>query len=637
LKSKIKIGLVAFGLICLISIFSVVIDERRSFNTTLKNDNEFQLKSAAGRWADPISIPVGDAPWGTSIGDANNDGYNDIVNTNFWDHNISIHLWNPSLGEWSPQIKKPVGTRPASAVIGDANNDGYNDIVTANPLSHDLSIILWNSTTEDWDPQIRITTGDVPQFGVIEDANNDGYNDLVTILPNSDQVAIVLWNPSANDWILPIYRTIGDESSSLFVGDANNDGYNDIVTADGYPDTVSFLLFNPVSGDWDPVITRPVGLRPEAVFVADVNNDGYNDVVTANAHTEDVSILIWNSVAADWDPEIRLPLGSDYHNYSHIFVGDANNDGYNDIVTANERGHDITLLLWNPYKNNWDGYYRIYLGGGPIGMFIGDANNDGYNDLVVGNAGADRIDILLWVPPSLSVDIVDQSFSTIEFTLTLHIYNEIGQGIDSAEIQMCWNGIDVSADVLNLSNGLYFISLEPITVILGEEPILLNMTISVDGYEDTYFETDIAVFKFLNVEITEHSYSLDHFNFTFFIFNEAEQGINSAIIQMWWNGSDVSSDVVNLGNGFYFASLETITVIPGEDPILLDMIILVDGYQDKHFEIYIAVDPDTLVKDGEDHAEEFPLAIVIIVVASVAGGLGGVTIALLRKRRQISK
>ena len=104
---------------------------------------------------------------------------------------------------------------------------------------------------------------------------------------------------------------------------------------------------------------------------------------------------------------------------------------------------------------------------------------------------------------------------------------------------------------------------------------------------------------------------------------------------MWWNGINVSANFQNLGDGIYFISLGPITVAPGEDPILLKMAISASGYEDKDFETYIAVDPDTLEKGPA----EFPLLILIIAITSIAGGVGvaGVALFLLRKRKRISE
>ncbi|MHA1191804.1 MAG: hypothetical protein ACTSP9_05845 [Promethearchaeota archaeon] len=165
------------------------------------------------------------------------------------------------------------------------------------------------------------------------------------------------------------------------------------------------------------------------------------------------------------------------------------------------------------------------------------------------------------------------------------------------------------------------------------------MTISASGYEDKYFETYLAVepteiTKLLQVEISEHFYSLEHFILTFFVCNEVEQGINSATIQVWWNGVDVSSSVINLGNGIYFISLEPITVAPGEDPILLNMTISATGFEDKYFETEIAVDPATLQKGDEGPTGEFPLTLIIVISVISAGVIIGlVSIYWLRRRK----
>ncbi|MFX1376080.1 MAG: nitrous oxide reductase family maturation protein NosD [Promethearchaeota archaeon] len=156
------------------------------------------------------------------------------------------------------------------------------------------------------------------------------------------------------------------------------------------------------------------------------------------------------------------------------------------------------------------------------------------------------------------------------------------------------------------------------------------------AYKDVIVIKDTSAFQ-LYVEISEHSYSLEHFNLTFFVFDETIQGTDSATIQMWWNGVDVSDSVINLGNGFYFVSLEPITVAPGENPILLSIIISADGYQDKFFETYIAVDPDTLIKDTKKLTEEFPFVIIIAITSTVGGiGVAGSTFFLLRRRKRTS-
>ncbi|MEE9378368.1 MAG: right-handed parallel beta-helix repeat-containing protein [Candidatus Lokiarchaeia archaeon] len=245
--------------------------------------------------------------------------------------------------------------------------------------------------------------------------------------------------------------------------------------------------------------------------------------------------------------------------------------------------------------------------------------------------------------PRLFIETITQSFSTPEFYVIINISSQcIGLDILISSLNAWWNGIEVSpADITDLGNSLYNISLIPIYVNSGGAPILLNMRISVPHHKVKYFETYIAVeppeiaVKLLQVEITEHSYSLDHFNFTIFVGNETGKAIDSALIQMWWNGTEVSNDIVNLGSGFYFVSLEPITVAPGEDPILLNTTISAEQYQNKTLETYIAVTLDALDNgDGGDGGIKGIGGMPPLII-SVATGIGliGITLYLLHKRK----
>ena len=68
------------------------------------------------------------------------------------------------------------------------------------------------------------------------------------------------------------------------------------------------------------------------------------------------------------------------------------------------------------------------------------------------------------------------------------------------------------------------------------------------------------------------------------------------------------------------------------------MIISANGYQDRHFEMYLAVDHDILDRDVRKPADKIPITIIIIASISIVGILGGGAIFyLLRKRKRISE
>ncbi|MFX1295498.1 MAG: FG-GAP-like repeat-containing protein [Promethearchaeota archaeon] len=384
-------------------------------------------------WNAQITRPVGNTPFGIFIGDANNDGQNDIVIANLNDNNVSILLWNATARDWDPQIIRAVGNAPFSVIIGDANNDGQNDIVTANQNDDNVSILLWNTTAGDWDPQITRAVGYSPYNAFLGDANNDGQNDIVTTIYLSN-ISILLWNTTAGDWDPHITRPVGSFPNSVFIGDANNDGQNDIVASNKNDDNVSILLWNTTAGDWDPQITRAVGDWPWGVYIGDANNDGHNDIVTANWNDDNVSILLWNTTAGDWDPQITRAVGIEPLS---VFVGDANNDGHNDIVSANNNDDNVSILLWNTTTGDWDPQITQPVGDMPYSVYIGDANNDGQNDLATANGADKTVSILLgnripWspmleplIPDPNENGIIELNWSNVLIAPIYYVYRNI--------------------------------------------------------------------------------------------------------------------------------------------------------------------------------------------------------------------
>src|SRR4029079_16036144 len=75
-------------------------------------------------------------------------------------------------------------------------------------------------------------------------------------------------------------------------GDFNGDGRSDVVTTT-FGNSVSVLLSNP-NGTLQPAQQVAIGGNPSSAAVGDVNNDGKRDIVTANTGGADVSVLLGN-------------------------------------------------------------------------------------------------------------------------------------------------------------------------------------------------------------------------------------------------------------------------------------------------------------------------------------------------------
>jgi hypothetical protein len=358
------------------------------YNATRETDN---VRSSDWKLQKTLNVDL--HPYNVYVGDANNDGFNDIITADFWsDREVSILLWNNTIKDWNPLIQRNVGPHPLYAVIADANNDGYNDIIGTNLNNDEVAILLWNNTIQDWDPKITRVVGDECVCVCVGDVNEDGYNDIVTTNVDDDDISILTWNDTLNNWDARIDVLVGNAPQFLSINDANNDAQNEIIVAN-YDSSVSILNWNNISKTWDTEETISVGNTPQSVICDDVNNDGYNDITVAFGNINQVSILLWNEVAGNWNPEIMRDVGI---RAGSVHVGDADNDGYNDIATSSNADDKVSVLCWNETSRNWDPEITRDVGDQPSSVFIDDADNDGKNDIVTSNQADNTVSILSW-------------------------------------------------------------------------------------------------------------------------------------------------------------------------------------------------------------------------------------------------
>jgi len=327
-----------------------------------------------------VTMAVGSDTFSVAIGDADNDGDNDIVTASASSNNVSLIRWNGT--GFDPQVTMAAGSYPISVAIGDADNDGDNDIVTANGSDNNkVSLIRWNGT--GFDPYITMAVGSYPISVAIGDADNDGDNDIVTANAGSNNVSLIRWNGAGFD--PHVTMAVSSNTFSVAIGDADNDGDNDIVTANDDSNNVSLIRWN--GTDFDPQITMTVGDSPRSVYIGDADNDGDNDIVTANYGSGNVSLICWNGTG--FDPQVTMSVGSSPRS---VAIGDADNDGDNDIVTAN--AGNVSLIRWNGIE--FDPQVTAAAGSTPHSVAIGDADNDGDNDIVTANGDSNNVSLIRW-------------------------------------------------------------------------------------------------------------------------------------------------------------------------------------------------------------------------------------------------
>jgi Big-like domain-containing protein/VCBS repeat protein len=197
-----------------------------------------------------------------------------------------------------------------------------------------------------------------------------------------------------------MYDSGGLSASRLTVGDLNGDGNPDLVVANEYPgDAVHVLLGNGDGTFQAPVEYSPGPLvsNPWSVAIGDVNGDDHPDLIVGNFseyvddHWGSVGVLLGNGDGT-FQPVVNYKPGG-CGTFS-VAIGDVNNDGKPDIVTANWYaalascgGHYgmVGVLL-----GNGDGTFQApvsYSSGGyeAYSVAMADVNSDEKPDLLVAN------------------------------------------------------------------------------------------------------------------------------------------------------------------------------------------------------------------------------------------------------------
>ncbi len=441
-----------------------------------------------------------------------------------------------------------------------------------------------NGTIEFW---LRITdSGEVYQMGCL--GPNGGPGPTFKIVNNkwrySHSGATGTWS-DINNLPAPLNNTWMHITLEFECG---NGGYKGLA-----PDTYRIIM-NENSSEDLPFRYETVNLTTFYVSTGiDFFHDNYRVYIDAVGYSWDVHYEIGDNKNEGLLLDFTLPIELDWIGYS--LDGQPNRTILGDIVIPflEDGNHSIQIFGRNPHN-------KIIKS--PVRHFITDAN-----------------------APSASISFNPYKGDKIVNQTTLFAINaddDAGSGIDTIKYKLNnteWLDYKDPFDLNYYAPGLYNL-LYYATDLAGHAGEVQNITI------------ELLRVSIIDIDILDHMYSIEVFNITLFLCNEFGKGINSATIQSWWDGNQVSqSDITNLGGGLYVLSLTPITVAPGGDRILLNMTITAEDCFAKYYKTYLAVDPDSIDKgppfssskgDDKDDNEKKgvdPTIPLIILGISIAG------------------
>jgi len=312
-----------------------------------------------------------DSGFGTSLVslDFNHDGYDDlVVCAAFYGYlypstpsrgKVYVYYGGPNFSAVTPPAITLEGTytgtsgRKIGSIynIGDVNGDGFDDtglVYLVPVIGRDYTIkfdIIWGvSYGQETVSEGEASMSYISSMHGIGDINNDGYDDFTTgfsgppINANYNLIRLYYGN-QAGDLSSPVTMIQTSEQIthiSVPLGDMNDDGYDDFM---GYISISGMHVW--LGGPGINYSTPSLDLSPawygggsvRALVFGDFNNDGYSDVIGADNVEKKFSLWLGRQNVNGTSDFIYHRPGSTNFGYS-LAAGDYNADGYDDIAVS---------------------------------------------------------------------------------------------------------------------------------------------------------------------------------------------------------------------------------------------------------------------------------------------------------------
>jgi hypothetical protein len=344
-----------------------------------------------------VKFPTGSRPSAVAIGDINNDGKNDVVmSTSYYfdaanDYHIFLFIQNSSgqlelSGKY--RTSGSYNRAPDTIDIGDVNNDGLNDVVVGNSKLN-IEVFL-QKATGGFGPSVKYATVDSTKIK-IADFNNDGLNDVAGIGWGTNTATLFFQDDSGAFGSPVTYSVTHGGYDDLDAGDVNNDGLIDIVVMSGQtyaiPNVGVRIQRNDGTFESAAYYDLVNNVNSKGVAVGDVNGDSLSDVVISyggNRPSSKIGIFYQNG-SGTLDAAVS---NSSYDCPEPVEIADIDSDGRNDIVVVHggwntvgvyHQRSDGSLMTEKLYALPYATHYN------PHGLDVGDINNDGRNDIVTAN------------------------------------------------------------------------------------------------------------------------------------------------------------------------------------------------------------------------------------------------------------
>jgi hypothetical protein len=293
--------------------------------------NELRIYTKVGdTWMEEVIDDFSVGVLAIAIGDADNDGFNEII-AGLEPGPAELYVYEKDDGVWGSNVIANLGISINAVAIGDVDNDGKNEVVTGEDSATN-GVRIYEGGGASWINEHTIDPPAQVNSVAIGDADNDMNNEIVMGLNSAaPDFHVRAYENVSGVWEIDNISTMPTDVLSVAIGDADNDGNNDVVA--GLASTTSEVrVFRKQGGSWGmlPVFIPDLPTDVNSVTIGDVDNDANNEVLIGmSSTTDEVRSFEYDSVLGDWIEEIIADTPNDVLS---VAIGDADGETNMDAV-----------------------------------------------------------------------------------------------------------------------------------------------------------------------------------------------------------------------------------------------------------------------------------------------------------------
>lgn len=244
-----------------------------------------------GTFRQPKSYKAGGGPYDIAAGDFDGDGRTDLAASSLSSKRIAV-LFGRGNGTFLPPQRVAVGIETAEIAAGDLNRDGRDDLAAATFGVTDDVVVAYGKANRDLRVPNHLEADDGGTGIVIHDIDRDGRVDLALTHTVTGNDFVALYYGKRKGFKPPVPLQLGADTSpsGLSVGDLNGTGLREVVVAN-IGDNIA-IFEQSSKRTFESPVSFAVGDEPQDVRVAKLDPDGLSDVVTANDLGDNVTVLI---------------------------------------------------------------------------------------------------------------------------------------------------------------------------------------------------------------------------------------------------------------------------------------------------------------------------------------------------------